>query len=152
MLKAIRKGWLYSDFTVMEGAQPVADIYELSWWRYKELLTVEGTTYKVQRERLMSRVLILESAGSVLARAWKPGAFSLSFIIEHAGKQYKLREGSTFRRQFLPLLLDGHREIGSVSLGRLFARRARADLPEHLPLPVRIFIIWLAFILRDRCS
>jgi len=149
MLKAIPKRWFSWNFTVMEGSQPVADI-DVSWWREKGLLTIQGTTYKVYREGLMSGAFILESAGAVLARAEKPSAFRNSFIIEHAGKHYTLCKKSAFRREFL--LLDGSGEIGSLSPEGIFTRRARVDLPEDLPLPVRVFIIWLAVILWKRDS
>ena len=74
MLKATPKSWFSWNFTVMGGAQPVADI-DVSWWREKGLLTVQGTTYKVYREGLMSGAFILESARTVLGRATKPSAF-----------------------------------------------------------------------------
>ena len=131
----------------MDGAQPVADI-DVSRWRERGLLTVQGLTYEVYREGQMSGAFILKSAGSVLARAKKPSAFRRSFIIEHAGRQYTLRATSAFRRQFL--LLEGSREIGSLSPEGLFTRRARVDLPQELSLPVKVFIIWLAVILWKR--
>jgi hypothetical protein len=149
MLKAIPKRWFSWDFTVTEGSQPIADI-DVSCWTEKGLLTIEGTTYKVYQEGLLSGAFILESAGLVLARAKKPSAFRPSFIIEHVGKQYTLRAKSVFRREYL--LLDGPREIGSLSPEGFFTRRVRVDLPEYLPLPVRIFIIWLTVILWKRES
>jgi hypothetical protein len=149
MLKAVPKSWFSWDFTVMDESRPVAEI-DVSRWREKGLLTVEGATYQVYREGLMSGAFVLESAGSALARAEKPSAFHRSFIIEHAGKRYTLRARSAFGREFL--LLDGAKEIGSLSPEGFFTRRARANLPELLPLPVRIFILWLAFILWKRES
>jgi hypothetical protein len=149
VLKAIPKRWFSWDFAVRKGSQPVADI-DVSWWREKGLLTVEGTTYEVYREGAFSGAFILASAGSALARAEKPSAFRRSFIIEHAGRQYTLRAKSAWGREFL--LLDGPREIGSLSPEGLFTRRATVDLPEHLPLAVRVFIIWLAVLLWKRES
>ena len=149
MLKAIPKRWFSWDFTVMEGSQPVADI-DVSWWREKGLLTVHGIDYMVYREGLMSGAFILELDGTVLARAEKPSAFHRAFLIEHAGKQYTLRAKSAFRRAFL--LLDGSREIGSLSPEGIFTRRATVEFPEELPLPVKVFIMWLAVILWKRDS
>ena len=149
MLKAIPKRWFSWDFTVMEGSQPVADI-DVSWWREKGLLTVHGTDYTVYREGLMSGAFILELDGTVLARAEKPSTFHRAFLIEHAGKQYTLRAKSAFRRAFL--LLDGSREIGALSPEGIFTRRATVEFPEELPLPAKVFIIWLAVILWKRDS
>jgi hypothetical protein len=149
MLRAIPKGWLSWDFVVKQGSQTLAEI-DVSWWREQGELAVRGRTYKVFREGLMSGAFVLESAGSVLARAEKPSAFRRSFAIEHAGRQYTLRSKSAFGRAFE--LLDGPRAIGSISPEWIFSRRASADLPEDLPLEVRVFIIWLTIILWKRES
>jgi hypothetical protein len=149
MLTAVPKRWSSWDFTVLEGSQAVADI-DISWWREKGVLTVQGVDYRVYREGMMSGDFILESAGSVLARADKPSAFHRSFTIDHAHTQYTLRAKGVFRRAFL--LLDRDREIGSLSPEGIFTRRATVNLPEALPLPVKVFIIWLAVILWKRES
>jgi hypothetical protein len=149
MLTAVPKQWFSWDFTVTEGSQPVANI-DISWWREKGLLTVQGADYRVYREGMMSGDFILESAGSVVARAQKPSAFHRAFVIAYEGRRYTLRAESLFRRSFL--LLDGDRQIGSLSPDGMFTRRATVDLPPALPLAVRVFVIWLAVILWKRAS
>lgn len=149
MLTAVPQHWFSWDFTVMEGSLAVAEI-DVSWWREKGILTVQGVDYRVYREGLMSGAFILESSGSVLARAEKPSAFRRSFIIDHGDRQYMLRATSAFGRTFL--LLYGNREIGSLSPEGVFTRRTSVDLPAELLLPVRVFIIWLAVILWKRDS
>ncbi len=149
MLTAVPKQWFSWDFTVTDGSQAVAEI-DISWWREKGVLTVHGVDYRVYREGMMSGDFILESAGSVLARAEKPSAFHRSFTMNHGGRKYTLRAKGVLRRTFL--LLDGDREIGSVSPEGVFTRRATVDFPEALPLPVKVFIIWLAVTLWKRDS
>jgi hypothetical protein len=61
-----------------------------------------------------------------------------------------LRAKSALRRAFI--LLEGSREIGAISPEGIFSRRAAVDLPEEMPLPVKIFITWLAVILWKRAS
>ncbi len=149
MLKLIPKGWLSWNFTALKELQAVADI-DVAWWREKGVLFVQGAAYTVYREGLMSGAFILESAGSVLARAQKPSAFRRCFKIEHAGRQYTLRAKSPFGRTFILHLDD--REIGSISPEGLFTRRATVDFPQDMQLPVQIFIVWLAVILWKRES
>lgn len=135
------------NFEVLDDNDIVAHI-DISGWREKGLLTVQGAEYPVYREGLMSGEFILESAGSTLARAWKPSAFRRSFEVECGGKQYRLHAPSVFGRIFV--LLGGDSEIGSIAPDGMFTRRATVSLPEELPLPVRVFIIWLAVILWKR--
>jgi hypothetical protein len=149
MLTAVPKRWFSWDFTVMEGSQAVAEI-DISWWRERGMLTVQGVNYRVYREGRMSGEFILESADSVMARAEKPSAFHRSFTIDHEGRRYTLQAKTVFGRGFL--LLEGDREIGSLSPEGIFTRRAIVDFPQALPLPVRVFIIWLAVILWKRES
>ena len=149
MLTVAPKHWSSWDFTVAEGSQAVADI-DISWWREKGALTVQGVGYRVYRERAMSGNFILESAAAVVARAQKPSAFHRAFTIDHEGRQYTLRAPSLFRRGFE--LLDGNRTIGSLSPEGAFTRRATANLPSTLPLDVRVFVIWLAIILWKRAA
>ena len=147
MLRAVPKRWFSWDFTVMQGSETLADM-DLSWWREKGVLTVQGRSYRVYREGLMSGDFVLESPESVVARANKPSALRRSFLIEHAGKQYTLRARSAFRRAFL--LLDGETEVGSLSPEGIFTRRVTVDLPEDMKPPVKVFIVWLAIILWTR--
>jgi hypothetical protein len=149
MLIAIPKQWFSWKFTVTDGSQPVAEI-DISQWREKGRLTVEGVDYRVYRENMMSGDFILESAGSVVARAQKPSAFHRTFEISHDGDHYTLQAESAFRRTFL--LLSGERQIGSLSPERMMSRRAAVDLPAELPLAVRVFVIWLALILWKRAA
>jgi hypothetical protein len=147
VLKLVPKHWFSWDFAVGDDRGIVAEI-DISWWREKGVLTVQDANHPVYRERLMSGDFILESAGSILARAQKPSAFRRCFNMEHESRQYTVRAPAAFRRAFV--VLDGAAEIGCISPDGLFTRRASIDLPEDMPLPVRIFIVWLAVILWKR--
>ena len=146
VLDAVPRHWFSWDFTVMDGSTPLADI-DVSWWREKGELTVLGTPYRVYREGLMSGAFLLESAGSIVARAEKPSAFRRVFVIEHGDRHYTLRARSAFRREFV--LLDGSTKIGSLKPG-LFTRRAKVVLPRDWAPEVKVFTIWLAVILWKR--
>jgi hypothetical protein len=149
MLTAVPKSWFSWDFTVMDGAQPVGDI-DMSCWREKGVLTVEGTDYRVYRDGVMAGDFILASDDKVLARAKKPSAFRSAFIVDYADKQYTLRPTSVWGRAFA--LLDRDRVVGTLCPRGLFTRRATIDLPQTMPLSIRVFIIWLALIIWKRES
>jgi hypothetical protein len=149
MLELVPKSWASWDFAALYGSQAVADI-DTSCWREKGVLTIQGASYPVYREGWVSGDFILESAGAVLARARKPSAMRRTFLVEHAGKRYTLRTKSAFGRTFL--LQDGSQQIGAISPEGIFTRRAKVDLPESMPLPVKIFILWLAVLIWKRDS
>ena len=139
MLHIVPTHWYSWDVTVTDQSRPVADI-ALSWWREKGELTIDGALYRVSREA-PSGAFVLERAGSISARAEKPSVFRREFVLRHAGREYTLRRRSVFGRTFV--LLDGSRVVGSIAPKSPFTRKAAADLPRDLPLPVRMFIVWL---------
>jgi hypothetical protein len=147
MFTATPKHWFSWDFAVAKDDHHLADI-DISWWREKGSLTVDGQTYAVYRERAMSGKFILESNGTILASAEKPSSLRRRLVIEHAGRQYELKPRSSFSRTFE--LHEGPTIVGRMSAKSWFSRRMNVDLPGTLPLPVRIFVTWLTVILWKR--
>ena len=96
----------------------------------------------------MSGDFVIARDGLVLATATKPSAFRSSFTISWNGREYTLRKESIFSRGFA--LLDGEQQIGSVAPNSWWTRDAAVDLPNTWPLPIRVFVIWLALIIWKR--
>jgi hypothetical protein len=147
MLKAIPKHWFSWDFRIIDDDRDIARI-DVSSWRERGVLTIDGARYGVYREGWMSGPFVLESRGSVLARAEKPSAFLRSFVIDHNGRHYTLRAQSPFRRAFV--LLAGSTQVGSLAPDSVFTRRVSIDLPGDWPVAVKVFTVWLAVLLWKR--
>ena len=128
---------------VTDESRPVAEI-ATNWLIEKGSLTIDDATYQVYREALVSGDFVLAGADRVLALAEKPSVFSREFVIRHAGREYTLSPESMIGRTYV--LLDGSRQVGSLVPGGYFTRKTAADLPHDLPLPVRLFIVWLTLI------
>lgn len=149
MMKAIPKHWFSWDFSILEDDVNVAQL-DLSAWREKGKLTVNGDDYDVYRQGLLSGEFILEQDGTILATAKKPSAFRQTLAIQCADHRYELKSKSTFTRGFV--LLQDSRQVGTVLPTSMFTRKAAVNLPDHLSLPIRVFIVWLAVILWKRQS
>lgn len=147
MLTATPKSWLSCNLAVAGGNGHLADI-AMSMWREKGSLTVAGQRYAVYRRRPMSGAFILESDSGTVATAEKPSVWSQRLLIEHAASRYELKRRSMFSRTFD--LHAGSGVVGSISARNMFTRGMNIDLPESLPLPVRLFIVWLVAILWNR--
>lgn len=147
MLTATPKSWLSANLDVASSNAHLADI-DMSMWREKGTLMLAGQSYALHRERLMSGRFILESDGRTVATAEKPSVWSHRMLIEHAASQYELRRRNMFSRTFD--LHTGAGVVGSISARSIFTREMNIDLPESLPLPVRLFIVWLVAILWNR--
>jgi hypothetical protein len=124
----------------MHGGSVVAEI-EFSRWREKGVLKVGGLHYAVYREGVISGAFILSLDATQLARAEKTNWLSRSFTIEHGEKIYRLKAelfGSSFT------LLDNGQNVGALFTRGRFTRKTSVTLPDELPVPVQIFVIWLA--------
>jgi hypothetical protein len=134
--------WFSWNFSLFDGERTLAEV-NLSSWRERGTLMVEGVEYNVYRESPLGEFL-LQRSGSVLARAEKPSMFVRSFLIKYQQKPYTLRAESAFRRAFV--LLDGEREIGSIVPKGVFTRNSVVTLPDEWPLPIQSFAIWLTLV------
>lgn len=138
--------WYSWDFDLLEGTRRRAHL-DLSAWREKGVLSVDGINHRVYREGALGDFVIARD-GFVIARAIKPSAFSSTFSVAWGGREYTLRRKSLWQRGFV--LLDGETEIGSVERSSWLSRDATIDLPTSWPLPIRVFVIWLALIMWKR--
>ena len=143
MLHIVPANWYSWDFRVTDETRAVADV-TMSHWREKGALTLGDSTYGMYREAPMSGAFVLERAGTELARAEKPSLFRREFVVHFRDREYTLGPESLLRRTFV--LRHGSQQVGSLAPSSAITRKASADLPEILPLPVRIFIVWLAMI------
>ncbi len=149
MLQAVPKSLFAWDFALMDGARTVADI-EFAYWAESGRLRVDGVAYEIRREGWLNGAFLLSAGDAVVARAEKPSLFRRSFDVHHEDRLYALSAEDPFGRTLV--LMQGTRRLGSVSPERLFSRRARVDLPEDLPLPLRAFMLWLALLLWKRAA
>jgi hypothetical protein len=147
-LRVVPTRWLAWDFSVMQGTQQLTSV-EMSAWREKAEFRIQDRTYHVFRDGMIGD-FVLQAAGSTVARASKPSSFRRDFVIKYDEKVYTLKAKSSFGRGFI--LRDEHREIGSLTPETAFSYRAAVDLPDHLPLEMKVFIVWLVMILWKRAA
>ena len=149
MLEAIPKSIFSWNFFLKDDGNVLAEI-DLSLWREKGTLLIQGTSYYFFGEGWMSGLYILKSReGSVIACADKPSAFLRRFEIQYQSQHYTLRAISPLHRRF-DLCDSANRTLGSITPQGIFTRRADVDLPDALPLSVKAFTVSLVIILWRR--
>jgi hypothetical protein len=147
MLQLEPKHWYSWDFTVLAGDAPLAQI-DFSSWRERGELTIQGAKYAVRKEALLTGDFRLESAGGTVATATRESVFRRRYQIVVGAHTYTLQSRSLWGRKMV--LLEGGREVGAIEPRGAFTRRATASLPEIVPLPVRVFIVWLTLLMWKR--
>ena len=149
MLEAIPKNLFSTGFRLQQENRLVGEV-DTSIWREKARVELEDGTYLLYREGHFSGDFILEHNGKLAARASKPSAFYNRFEVEVLGRLLILRRLSPWNRRFG--LFDGDKQIGSIYPLTVFSRRAHIDLRGDWPLPIRVFLFWLVFIIWKRQS
>jgi hypothetical protein len=149
MLRAVPKNWFSWKFEIFDGEVKVANL-DLAWFREEVEFAIQGRTFEIGREGVMSSVFLLREDGRTIASATKPSAFRRSFDVVFDQTGYKLEAVGPFVRRFE--LRKDFREVGSIHPVHLFSRKAIVELPEYLPLEVQVFIAWLVIMLWKRGS
>jgi hypothetical protein len=149
MLEAVPKNIFSTNFRLQQQNQLLGEV-DTSIWREKAQLELEDGTYQLYRENLFSGDFILEHDGKLVAWASKPSAFENRFDVELPNRRLVLRKVSFWNRRFG--VFDGEKQIGSIYPLSLFTRRSNIELPPDWPLPIRIFLFWLAFLMWKRQS
>src|ERR1700739_419701 len=99
LLQLDPKSWFSWNFDVLQDGRPIAEI-DISRWRERGVLAVDGMKYDVYRSGFMHGAFILELNGTRVASAEKPSAMVRSFKIECGGRTWKW-EGKIFKRAFV---------------------------------------------------
>jgi hypothetical protein len=147
MLEAVPSNIFSSNFRLEEEGRLLGEV-GASLWRDKGTLEIQDGTYELYREGQFVGDFVLEHNGNILARASKPSAFRNRFEVELPNRRLVLRKLGALSRRFG--LFDGEKQVGGVYPLGIFTRRSNIDLPRDWPLPLRVFVFWLAFIVWKR--
>ncbi len=151
MLRAVRKHWFSYDFDVSDRTGTRIATVDLANWRENAKLEVQGRRYLARHETWTKEFVLSFEDGQTVAVAKKPSAWNEIFSLEHGGARYELRKDSPWRSSFV-LSRKGVGSVGSIGRKSLFGREIIADLPEELPIEVRVFLLWLVTTMRRRAD
>jgi hypothetical protein len=140
VLHAVPVSWLSGDFDVIEQGTRVGGI-DVAWVREAAELTAQGVAYRAFRQGWVSGTFVLERDGVAMATADKSSAWRRVFAIRWEGTAYELASASLWRRGYM--LRGGGRVVGTIRPASWATRKAVADLPDDLPLAMRMFIVWI---------
>lgn len=147
MLQLVPQNWFSWNFDVLDDDRLVASI-KVSSLPETGAFSLDGADYRAHREGMFSGDFFLESDGQTIARAQKPSAFLSTFEIRYLDRSYKLKKESLVGRSFV--LFEGDRETGSIRPEGFLSRKSAVSLPEAMPGPVQVFVIWLAILMWRR--
>ena len=146
MLKGSPGRWPSWNYSVEDESGGHAGDVELAPIRERGVIRLSGTEHEVYRES-GGRGVFLVKGGSESLKAIKPSAFSGRLEIQSRSGHYVLDRKSPLRRE--RLLYQEGRVVGSIAFEG-FSRRVKIDLPDELPLELRMFVFWLTLMIWKR--
>jgi hypothetical protein len=149
ILKVVPKHWFSWDFRLEDPVGMPWGEVGLSSWRERGSVGVGGQQYKVSRQGLVGP-FVLEGPSGELAKAVKVSAFKREFTLRVEGREYTLRQLSSWRREFGLFTADAR--VGSVIPESWLNRRAEVVLPDDIPGCARAFVVWLTLLMWKRDS
>ena len=148
MLRAEPNSLFSWDFTVYDDGAPVAEI-DLAWVREVGDVVIDGVACQMYRDGMLGE-FVLEAGGFTLVRAVKFSVFLRTFEITYDDQTYTLKAPNPLMRTFA--LFHGEQRIGVIKPDHSMTRKMTANLPETLPLAVRVFIVWLVIVMWKRAA
>ena len=147
MLEIVPQAWYSWDFRVLEAGEEVARL-DRAWVRERGVFELDGDTYEIRRTSVLRGSFLLQRGTVVVARAEKPSLFRRAFDIRVGAVPFRLEAVSALRREFR--VLRAGVPAGTIRPVSAFRRTAIADLAPGIPLPVRLFLIFLTLVLWKR--
>jgi hypothetical protein len=144
MLKANARGWMGTRWQIGADDSPPAITLELASVRARATWTLDGQEYQVFRARDGGRPFVLEAGGQRLAAATRPSLWRRSIQVSAGGGEWTLAQTSSWRGRWE--LSDRTGRIGSIQPASLWRRSMLIDLPETLPIALRIFVAAIVLI------
>ncbi|MGD9675531.1 MAG: hypothetical protein AB7V19_02445, partial [Candidatus Bipolaricaulia bacterium] len=121
----------------------VGDVRLSTWFARGEVQAGE-ITYRVHRDATLFRGIALVGPDGVTARAVPLRAFSRAFALRFGDRDFVLRSPAAWFREIR--VLEQDRVIGTAVPEGVWSGRAQFDLPEALPIELRLFVVWLALL------
>ena len=141
------KGWFSRTLIIRNAGQVICAI-TLARFGEKATFTLEGVKYQVYRQPSTSGMFALAMGDQQLAVAEKP-ASAHEMKITYGTTSYLLKRTGSLGHT-CELTINGE-AVGYIK-PKHGTRAARAEIPEAVPLPIKIFIIWLYLLLWRRAA
>ena len=146
MLTATPTRLLSRNFAFALDGRPLGEIQQANL-REKASIVLDGTRYTFANQLLGSDFL-LEADGEALARAQKR-VLRRAFDVTVGERSLALEVSGTLVMGGRYALKEGGRLVGTLSKTPL-ARSGRAELPDDLPLPVQVWLLWIGLMMWRR--
>jgi hypothetical protein len=133
-------------------SQDGTDVVELvrSRWRSRAEFTFQGRTFQLRKQGLFRSTYALMEKDSLLVEATRPSSWRSRLVFHADGRDFEIRNRSVFSSALV--VKSGEALVGSIIPKGVLTTRLLVDLPDTLPMHLRVFMAWVALVLRDEAA
>lgn len=147
MLQANHEGVLRSRYVLEQMGREVACI-QMSGWREKAEVTIEGKQTEFYRENFLNGDYVLKFRDKVYVKAQKPSVWKYEMMIQASDQKFELKPCGLFTNSYE--VFQNEVKIGEISRTSWFKKNAKIDLPDDWPIVLKVFIFLLVIVLWNR--
>jgi hypothetical protein len=149
MLELRSKGVFSNSYFVLDNGAKVAELNR-STWRQRGEIVHQGRIHKLKVRGMMRRTFQLLDGEDLIVEARRPTTWRSRCVFEFQGRKFELVNRNWFSSA-LVVKAQGA-EVGSIAFKGFVHPRVHIDMPDSLPLPVRVFVAWIAVLRRDESA
>jgi len=143
VLELTRKSSFSNDFIARENGIVVAEL-DRATWSQTATVEIQGKTYGFKKTGVLHNVYTLMDGSLEVMEVEQPSAWQSKLVFHLSQKEYVLDTKSWFSSA-LKIEQDGD-VIGDIHSAGMLGDTIVVDLPDTLPLSVRVFVGWIAIL------
>lgn len=149
MLEVRKVNCLSNRHIVSQDGTEVAELVR-SRWRSRAEFTIQGRTFQVRKQGVFRSTYALTENDSQLVEATRPSSWRSRLVFQVEGRAFEIRNRSLFSSALI--VISGGKPLGSIHAKGFLTTRLLIDLPDTLPLHLRVFMAWIALVSRDEAA
>lgn len=149
MLELRKKNLFSNEYVAEENGIVVAELSR-SRWREQGEITVQGRSLKLKKQGVLRDTFAVFDGDTAIVEVAQPSVWRSRLVFQFAGRGFEICDKAWYSSTLL--VKSGGSVVGSIRSRSLFAAGALVDLPDSIPLGLRVFIGWLAMIRWDEAA
>ena len=150
MLRMQSAAWFSPDVNLFDNGKHLVTRLRFSWFRHSASAIIDEVPHQIKKLSVLEDAYVMTAYNTEVARATRPNPFVRRFQI-HAGEYLlTLQAAGALSRTYH--LYEAQEQIGTIRPKGWSYRNVVADLPESLPMPVRVLVCFLVAVLLKRAQ
>lgn len=149
MLELRKKRFFSTEYVAEEDGTVVAELSRAIWGDRGEMM-VQGHRLTLRKHGVLKNTFTLNYGNTPVVEVMQPSSFRSRLVFRHDGREFEMRNKAWYSSTMV--IRSGSSEIGTVRRRGTFSTGAVVDLPDTLPVAVRVLLGWIAMVRWDEAA